>query len=116
MEQGRDEKGRWKTGTSGNSNGRPPSGKAFSDLLRKEAEDIDPDTGFSNSEVIAKTLVRLAKEGNIVAIKRYADRLEGKPSQRIDQYIFQEENPILDALRDIIDGPESETDTIPKGE
>ena len=84
MEQERDEQGKWLPGTSGNPNGRPPSGQAFSDLLRKEAENIDPDAGLSNSEIIAKALIKLAKEGNITAIERYADRVDGKPHQSME--------------------------------
>ena len=84
MEQDRDDKGRWIPGTSGNPNGRPPSGKAFSDLLRQEAEEIDVDTGLTNAQIIAKALVSLAKQGNVYAIERYADRLDGKPKQSMD--------------------------------
>ena len=84
MEQERDEQGKWLPGVSGNPNGRPPSGQAFSDLLRREAEKVDPDSGLSNAEVIAAALVRLAKEGNVTAIERYADRLDGKPKQSME--------------------------------
>ena len=80
----RDDKGRWKPGFCPNPNGRPPSGKAFSDLLRQEAEEIDADTGLTNAQIIAKALVSLAKQGNVYAIERYADRLDGKPKQSMD--------------------------------
>ena len=74
----------WKPGISGNPNGRPPSGEAQSDLLRRESEAIDDDTGLTNKEVIAKALVSLAKQGVPWAVKEWWDRTSGKPHQSMD--------------------------------
>ena len=117
MAKGKKTGGRdWKPGESGNPNGRPKNENSLSNLLRKELEETDPDTGLANKEVIAKALVRLARGDNLAAIEKIFDRLEGKPAQTIDQHVYQEENPVLDALRGIIDGAESETDNVPEGE
>jgi hypothetical protein len=84
MEQGRDKNGRWKKGTCGNPNGRPPTGNAQSDLLRREAESIDAEAGISNREVIAKVLIKLAKEGVPWAVREYYDRTEGRAKQSME--------------------------------
>ena len=106
----------WKPGESGNPNGRPPNENSLSNIWREELEKTDTDSGLSNKEIIATVLVRLAKEGNLVAIERVYDRVEGKPAQSIDQHIYQEENPVYDMLREIIDESESETDWLPEKE
>jgi hypothetical protein len=84
MEQERDEQGKWLPGTSGNPHGRPPSGQAQSDLLRKRSDDIDPDTGLPNREIITNKIIELAKEGVPWAIKEWYDRTEGKARQSMD--------------------------------
>ena len=105
----------WKKGESGNPNGRPPVKDSLNNLLRERLEDIDPDTELSNKEIVANELLRLGKAGNLSAIQYIFDRVDGKPTQMIDQHVYQEDNPVLDALRDIIDA-ESETETVSEGE
>ena len=113
MEQeGRDDKGRWVKGFCPNPNGRPANGCSYSELLQSELEKTVEDTGKPKKEALIETLVSLAiNEKNLYAIREILDRLEGKPAQSIDQHIYQEENPVYDMLREIIDGDaESEAD------
>ena len=85
MAKGKKTGGRdWPKGTSGNPNGAPRKEDSLSNLLRKELEKVDPDTGLTAKEVIAIGLVGLAKEGNQAAIDRVLDRTEGKPKQSMD--------------------------------
>lgn len=105
----------WKKGESGNPNGRPPVQDSLNNLLRERLEEIDPDAGLANKEIVAGELLRLGKAGNLSAIQYIFDRVDGKPTQMIDQHVYQEDNPVLDALRDIIDA-ESETEAVSEGE
>ena len=105
----------WKKGESGNPNGRPPVADSLNNILRERLEEVDPDAGITNKEVVASELLRLGKAGNLSAIQYIFDRVDGKPAQTIDQHVYQEDNPVLDALRDYIDA-ECETETVSKGE
>jgi hypothetical protein len=88
----RDERGRFtkdtptafKPGQSGNPAGRPKS-ITLSEALRLELAKVLPnDTNERTfAEVIAQSLVRAARMGNILAAKEIADRTEGKPKQAI---------------------------------
>ena len=83
-QDGRDEKGRWKPGFCPNPNGAPRKENSLNNLLRERLEDIDPDQERSNKDIIADALVTLAKAGNLAAIERVWDRVEGKPHQSMD--------------------------------
>ena len=74
----------WKPGVSGNPNGRPPKENSLNNLLRERLEDTDPDQERPNKDIIADALVTLAKQGNLAAIERVWDRVEGKPHQSMD--------------------------------
>jgi len=74
----------WKKGQSGNPNGAPRKEDSLNNLLRERLEDIDPDQERPNKDIIADALVTLAKEGNLAAIERVWDRVEGKPHQSMD--------------------------------
>jgi hypothetical protein len=67
---------RFKPGVSGNPRGRP-RGSSVTDRLRAHIDDVDAD-GSSRSEQLAITLYKLAREGDIRAIRTVLDRLEGK--------------------------------------
>ena len=111
-QEGRDEKGRWKKGChSPNDKGRPANGCSYSELLQSELEKTIDDTGKSKKETLVEVLVSLAiNDKNLYAIKEVFDRLEGKPTQSLEHTVYQEENPLIDVLRQIIDGPESKAD------
>ena len=85
MAKGKKTGGRdWKKGESGNPNGAPRKENSLNNLLRERLEDIDPDQERSNKDIIADALVALAKTGNLAAIERVWDRIEGKPHQSMD--------------------------------
>jgi hypothetical protein len=68
---------RFQKGVSGN-----PLGKTKSALLTDAVRRQLCDTG--DLEVIAKALIGKAKKGDLEAVKILFDRLEGKPTQKID--------------------------------
>ncbi len=70
-------------GNNANPNGRP-KGKTFSGYLREALEKIDPKTGKETYVSVAEALLRVALRGDVAAIKEFADRLDGKPSQKTD--------------------------------
>jgi len=69
-------------GQSGNPGGRPKK-MHLTDALREELEDKGSD-GVANDVAIARKLVKMARAGNMDAIKEIGDRTEGKPRQRIE--------------------------------
>jgi hypothetical protein len=70
-------------GQSGNPGGRPKK-MPITDAIREELEQ-EGAQGTSNARAIARKLVKLARAGNMDAIREIADRTEGKPRQRIEQ-------------------------------
>ena len=73
----------FKAGQSGNPAGRPPKGKAMTELLRALLEEKDKD-GFTHKAKIISKLILLAKGGQLEAIKYLCDRLEGRPAQALE--------------------------------
>lgn len=67
----------WKPGQSGNPRGRPPKGQSIAEALRQALREKDQ-TGRTNGERIAASLVRLADQGNLAAIAFIFERTEGK--------------------------------------
>ena len=88
----------WKPGQSGNPKGRPKSGHAFTEELRKRLP----------KSLLADKLRELVEEGNVAAIKYAYDRLEGTPTQTIDQKIDTSDNEMLELLRTAVYGPSDE--------
>lgn len=73
----------WKPGQSGNPNGRPPS-RRFKRALMKLLEAAESgETPEFSVDMIAKALFKAAKEGNVQAIREFADRVDGKVAQPI---------------------------------
>ena len=73
-------------GQSGNPGGRPKSGLSYTDLIRKEAEEV---VEFDGQKLKQKTLVvnklyELAREGSIPALKYLMDRIDGTPRQTME--------------------------------
>jgi len=89
-------------GKSGNPAGRPKKGMALTEILK---EKIDAGT-------LADKLIKMAESGDFQAIKYIYDRVDGTAVQTVNQTIIEHSNPILSALREIIDGPQPETDRL----
>lgn len=83
QEKIRDEEGRFIPGVSGNPAGRP-KGKTFSGYLRELLEEIDPETKKENFRILSEVLFKVAKRGDVQAIREFADRLDGRPKQAIE--------------------------------
>jgi hypothetical protein len=70
----------WTKGKSGNPAGRPPSEKAFADLLRIAIKEPNAE-GVPKLRSIVDQLVNAALDGESWAMQMIADRLDGKPAQ-----------------------------------
>lgn len=73
----------WRSGVSGNPNGRPPKGRCISDVLRQMLEQKDA-KGVTRKKRIAAKLLDLAEKGNVELLKYLCDRLEGRPAQALE--------------------------------
>jgi len=89
----------WVKGVSGNPNGRPPKGQALAEVYRNilEAERVVVKSFKDGSEQemefvgaptmkhrMATVLLGMALSGDIHAIREFADRVDGKPTQQIE--------------------------------
>lgn len=74
----------FKPGQSGNPKGRPKADWTWSGLLRDLADELHEETGQTKKQIIAKALFKEAHKGNIIAIKEFGDRIDGKAPQFID--------------------------------
>jgi hypothetical protein len=72
----RDERGRWKAGTSGNPDGRPVGRGSITVELRRLLAEVDAD-GVPLHERIARRLLHLAERGDLRAIREVLDRVDG---------------------------------------
>ena len=80
----RDEYGRFLPGTSGNPKGRPKKGHTLTDALRDFAYRRNMDE-MEAREALAEVLWDLALNAKDVAAIRYIyDRLEGKPTEKVE--------------------------------
>ena len=69
----------YRKGQSGNPDGRPKS--LVSDATREWLKQIDPKSGNTNAELVARAQGRKALKGDTGAYVAMADRTEGKPAQ-----------------------------------
>ncbi len=75
---------RFKPGESGNPEGRPKL-TLLSEALREQLAHVLPGVDDRTvAEHIARSMIREALKGNVMAAKEIADRTEGKPKQAID--------------------------------
>lgn len=81
-----------KTGAAANPNGRPKRAWTVQGLIEDAMEEAD-ETGVPAKKLIYQKLVKLAKNGDIQAIRELNDRLDGKPVQK-NVLAGDEENPI----------------------
>lgn len=75
---------KWKKGQpSPNPNGRPKRGWTWAEEYQKAVEKLNLD-GTSVKEGIAESLAAKALEGDTLAIKELANRMDGMPTQNLD--------------------------------
>jgi hypothetical protein len=73
---------KYKPGQSGNPKGRPKSGTALTDLLRKELNRKDEDNVAKKARLVNK-LIELADGGDVIALKYVFDRVDGRPTETV---------------------------------
>jgi hypothetical protein len=74
----------WPKGKSGNPGGRPKTKIITAELERLLDQEAPDAAGKSWAAVIAETLLRQARAGDVRAISELANRIEGKPLQPVD--------------------------------
>ena len=74
-----------------NKNGRPTKPLAIPDMLRSIADEIDPQLKQTNLELICRTAIEQAIDGDAHARNWIADRMEGKAKEFIEQRVFKDE-------------------------
>lgn len=55
--------------------------------LYKEALEEEGEDGIPKKKKVAKKLVSLAERGDVIAIKELGNRIDGMPTQKLDQKI-----------------------------
>lgn len=71
-----------KTGAAANPNGAPKRDWTWSGVLEKAVQ--EELNGVALKEAVAKSLIREALKGNVVATKELMNRMDGMPQQEID--------------------------------
>lgn len=74
-----------------NDKGRPVKELAIPDMLRSIADEVDSELKQTNLELICRTAVEQAIEGNHNARSWVSDRMEGKAREYIEQKIIKDE-------------------------
>ena len=95
----RDKKGRFVKGSVWNPKGRPKKGEAFTDALREHI----------NKDELAKKLSELIDKKNLAAIKYTYDRLDGRPTEKIEQtgemkHTIKTSPEIVEMVQKIVNG------------
>lgn len=73
----------WQPGQSGNPAGRKPAPDCLTDCLREVAA-LPVGGGLTHVQKLARVLFRRALAGDVRAAVAIADRLEGRPAQRVE--------------------------------
>lgn len=79
-------------GKSGNPGGRPKD--TFTPVLRDMLETIADNSTYQEKAVIAQKLIDLAKSGDMSAIKYCMDKVDGTPTQRVEQDVTSAGNAL----------------------
>ena len=83
--------GQFKSGVSGNPNGRPKGIQSIPDILRKIGEEDGTVDGKSKLDVIMYMVFSFALEGKPWAVQFIADRTEGKALERVQTQEIHDE-------------------------
>lgn len=75
-------RGQWRDGMSGNPNGRPKKGTTLTEVLKELLDVRDKSNHKTRKELIVETIIKLALEGNIPAIRFVWAYIDGLPLQR----------------------------------
>jgi hypothetical protein len=69
-----------------NYEGRPKKGDSWADVLAEALSEIDPDDKDRKTfkQSISRVLRQKGQEGSLKAIEMIMDRMDGKPSQKIE--------------------------------
>ena len=90
----------FRKGQSGNPKGRP-KGISLSEAYRRvlaEVDESDPQRR-TFAEILAEQMIGKAKRGDVQAAREIADRVEGKPRQRLEISEQELDRQIEEALR-----------------
>jgi uncharacterized protein DUF5681 len=99
----------FKPGQSGNPTGRPKKRLPITDryvallespIEENERKKLKLPKGATNADAIVLQVIRLARKGNLRAIKEICDRVEGKPSTRVEREDRSIERPSIRVIYD----------------
>lgn len=79
----------YKPGESGNPNGRPKRDWTWASLMEKAAEEA-AETGKTQKEILVEKAYELARGGDVVAMKEIFNRMDGMPTQKVDESLSGE--------------------------
>jgi Family of unknown function (DUF5681) len=74
---------RFKPGQSGNPTGRPKN-YALSEVLAALGEEIEAKSGKTIAQLGCEALLQKVLRGDVQAFREFADRIEGKPRQKVE--------------------------------
>jgi hypothetical protein len=88
-----------------NRNGRPFKGASFPDVLSRILdEEIESKDGMDKKEALCRKLVKMAFDGESWAFNALMDRVDGKPTQKVEAEIQAEILSI--PVHKFVDSPE----------
>ncbi len=73
----------WKPGQSGNPNGRPKRDWTFAGEIEKALEEATKD-GKTIKHHLVRSLLKAGLSGNVIAIEKIMNRLDGMPQQKVE--------------------------------
>lgn len=91
-------------GVSGNPKGKPKGARHFSTLIREAIKKVAEGDDEPADRLIVKQLVERAKKGDLAAIDRVIDRVDGKAEQNInlDADVTIEDNSLTEEQKEAL--------------
>ena len=91
-------------GVSGNPKGKPKGARHFSTLIREAIKKVAEGDDEPADRLIVKQLVERAKKGDLAAIDRVIDRVDGKAEQNInlDADVIIEDNFLTEEQKEAL--------------